>query len=83
MMFQAQALLITHKILPIKLLTKMAKPNIMLSVTMMCFTDFFADIETQYKVGFVSCGLVVGHLLINVSIMLKTSVKQIMMKFKR
>ena len=51
--------------------------------TMMCFTDFVADLETQYKVGFVSCGLVVSHLLINVSIMLKTSVKQIIMKFKR
>ena len=51
--------------------------------TMMCFTDFVADLETQYKVGFVSCGLVVGHLLINVSIMLKTSVKQIIMRFKR
>ena len=47
---------------------------LLIMYTMMCFTDFVADLETQYKVGFVSCGLVVGHLLINVSIMLKTSV---------
>ncbi len=51
--------------------------------TMMCFTDFVPEIETQYKVGYISCGLVVSHLLINISIMLKTSIKQIVMRIKR
>ena len=28
----------------------------------MCFTDFVPDLETQYTVGYVSCGLVMFHL---------------------
>ncbi len=42
---------------------------------MMCFTDFVPDLQTQYGIGYVACILVVGHLLVNLGIMLTTSFK--------
>lgn len=39
--------------------------------TMQCFSDFIPDPETKYYVGYVSCGLVVFHLLVNVVLMIK------------
>ena len=46
---------------------------LLIMYTMMCFTDFVADLETQYSIGYVSCSLIVGHLLANLGIMLTTS----------
>ena len=46
---------------------------LLIMYTMMCFTDFVPDLETQYSIGYVACSLVVGHLLDNLEIMLTTS----------
>ena len=48
---------------------------LLIMYTMMCFTDFVPDLETQYGIGYVACSLVVGHLLANLGIMLTTSFK--------
>ena len=50
--------------------------------TFMCFTDFVAYLETQFAVGYVSCGLVVFHLLVNLVIMSIGSFRQIRLRLQ-
>ena len=45
--------------------------------TFMCFTDFVPDLETQYQVGYVSCGLVIFQLLVCLGIMFVESFRLI------
>jgi hypothetical protein len=56
---------------------------LLIMYTMMCFTDFVPDLETQYGIGYVACSLVAGHLLVNLAIMLTTSFKLLTLRFKR
>ena len=51
--------------------------------TVMCFTGFVPESLLQFNVGYVSCALVVGHLLINLSIMVMGSVNKLILKLKR
>ena len=48
--------------------------------TFMCFSDFVPLVETQFQVGYVSCGLVVFHLLVNLGIMSVSSFKQMRLR---
>jgi hypothetical protein len=50
--------------------------------TFMCFTDFVPKLETQYQVGFVSCGLVIIQLLVCLSIMFIGSFRLIRLQVK-
>jgi len=43
--------------------------------TMICFTDFVPEIETKVLIGWVACGLVASHFIVNLSIMLYASCK--------
>ena len=43
---------------------------LLIMYTMLCFTDFVPDVKMQYNVGYVSCTLLVGHLLVNLALML-------------
>ncbi len=56
---------------------------LLIMYSMMCFTDFVPDLETQYGIGYVACSLIVGHLLVNLGIMIITSFKLITLRFKR
>ena len=51
--------------------------------TMMCFTNFLPDQMMQFNVGYASCFLVVTHLIINLSIMVMGSTRQVVLKLKR
>jgi hypothetical protein len=51
--------------------------------TMMCFTGFLTDPTRQLEVGYVSCLLVVAHLLINLSLMLMGSLTVLLVSLKR
>ena len=42
---------------------------------MICFTDFVPEIETKVLIGWVACGLVASHFIVNLSIMLYASCK--------
>ena len=56
---------------------------LLIMYTMMCFTDFIPDVQMQYKVGYISCGLIVGHLLVNLGLMLYSSLKRLYLKIKK
>ena len=45
--------------------------------TFICFTDFVPNLETQYQVGYVSCGLVIFQLLVCLGIMFVESFRLI------
>ena len=45
--------------------------------TFICFTDFVPNLETQYQVGYVSCGLVMLQLLVCLGIMFVESFRLI------
>jgi hypothetical protein len=51
--------------------------------TMMCFTPFLVDEITQFSVGYLSCFLVLIHLLTNLLIMLVGSTKKLILNLKR
>ncbi len=51
--------------------------------TFICFTDFVPDKLTQYYVGYVSCGLIVAHLAVNLGIMGFSSGRILKLKIKR
>ena len=48
---------------------------ILLLYTFMSFTDWVPNFETKFKLGYVACGLIVLHLMINIFIMLASSIK--------
>jgi hypothetical protein len=56
---------------------------LLIMYTMMCFTDFVPDLETQYGIGYVACSLVVAHLLVNLGIMLTASFRLLTLRFKK
>ena len=56
---------------------------LLIMYTMMCFTDLVPDVRIQYKMGYISCVLVVGHLLVNLGLMLYSSLKRLYLKIKK
>ena len=56
---------------------------LLIMYTMICFTDLVPTIEIRFGVGYVSCALVLIHLLVNLMIMLSESVKKTFMCIKR
>ena len=48
---------------------------ILLLYTFISFTDWVPNMETKFKLGYVACGLITLHLMINIFIMLTSSVK--------
>ena len=49
---------------------------------MICFTDFVSEIETQMTIGFVACGFVTLHFMVNLALMLRVSLKGVVRKCK-
>ena len=52
----------------------------MIMYTFLCFTDFVPNLETQFTVGYVSCGLVMIHLLVCLGIMSVGSFRKIRLR---
>ena len=48
---------------------------ILILYTFISFTDWVPSLEAKFKLGYLSCGLIVLHLLINIFIMLTSSIK--------
>ena len=48
---------------------------LLLLYTFISFTDWVPNLETKFKLGYVACGLIVLHLMINIFIMLTSSIK--------
>ena len=48
---------------------------ILLLYTFISFTDWVPNLEAKFKLGYVACGLIVLHLMINIFIMLAGSIK--------
>ena len=53
---------------------------ILLLYTLISFTEWGPNIETKFMLGFVTCGLVSLHLLINIGIMITSSTKGVVKK---
>ena len=52
----------------------------MIMYTFLCFTDFVPNLETQFTVGYVSCGIVMLHLLVCLGIMSVGSFRNIRLR---
>lgn len=51
--------------------------------SVMCFSGFVTDALTEFNIGYVSCLLIVIHLVVNLSIMVVGSAKKLVLKLKR
>ena len=51
--------------------------------TIFCFTNFLPDEMVKFYVGYVSCLLIIVHLLINLFIMLSGSIQLLILRMKR
>lgn len=51
--------------------------------TFICYSDFVPLLETQYQVGYVSCGLLLLHLLVNLGIISGSSFRTIRLNMQR
>ena len=48
----------------------------------MCFSDFLQDVEVQLTIGYIACGLVALHFIINLFLILHTTVRSLIRKVR-
>ena len=48
----------------------------LLLYTLISFTDWVPNMEAKFKLGYITCSLIVLHLMINIFIMLTSSIKE-------
>lgn len=56
---------------------------LLIMYTIICFTDFVPTIEIRFRIGYLSCALIMIHLLVNLTILATVSVKKMFLSTKR
>ena len=51
--------------------------------TVMCFSGFVPSALMEFNVGYVSCGLIIIHLVVNLVIMINGSMYKLVLRLKR